>query len=301
MAFASIFFGLYMFAGSFTGYCSKNKSDSFMCERTTVQTINVVTSFFLGSFGYCWLWTGQYVYISQAGKETGKLFGTFYSLFQFNQVFGNTFNYIYYSFSPNITVYFLIFVCVSFLTSIGFATLPKNKIEEDKIKLKEIEEKGNCDNEEKANYDEESESFRTDLEEKLTKKKKKKGILREFCDVLKFSSNKKMMTLIPFMIFSGVLQGNTSAFMYRVTTHCLKNPTDTEKDKKIALTMIVYGISGVLAGQILQRTLDKAVLRYYVRGTSTLFILTVGLMFYIFHYQAEYNYVFIVPFFLTFF
>lgn len=294
MAYGSIFFGFYMFAGAFTGYCSKSKSDSAVCERITVQGLNVFTSLFLGSFGYCWLWTGQYVYISQSGKETGKLFGIFYSLFQFNQVFGNLFNYIYYSFSPNIELYFTIFVVVSLLTSIGFATLPKIGIEEKKIKLKE-KEYSNSD-EEPMIPEEDMKTFKTVEPDFDDNKEEKKSLFREYWDVLKFSSNKKMLTLIPYMIFCGTLQGNTSAFMYRVTTHSIQGEKPVEKDKKIALTMIVYGAAGVIAGQIMHRTLDKAVLRYYVRGVCTLFLGSVGLMYFVFHYQPEYQYVFIVIF-----
>lgn len=249
-----------MGSGAFTEYCAEDKhSHLAICSIRNVYIVNIVLSILQGGPGSSMLWTGQFLYLSNLGTEPGKYFGIFFIFFQFTQISGNLFNYLYYTFSPNVFTYFVIFVVLSIVSSLAFIFLP-SVFKGDALKMKEAEKLKNGDQDEFDNIDEEermalgegSVSQRAKEVKKVEKtEEKKKSAMEVISLVCKLFKNPRMRRLIPFMCLSGMMQGIPSLALYRITTRALKGEPDVEINKKISLTMGVLGTVGVLAGQYL--------------------------------------------------
>lgn len=268
MAFATLFYILYMLGGSFTGYCSSNL-EKYVCKKNFVFGINIIASSLSGILGATILWTGQYIFLNKLTKENESLFALFFMIFSFSVISGNGFNYIFYSYSPNVTLYFTIFVGICILSFFLFLLLPKVV---DKEELKREEEVANM------------------LRESAIEHKKLIKILRVMFEG-------KTLRITPYMFISGIIQGMVNSFLYKVTTKTCEKEPDLEIDKKIALTMICYGISSVLMGTILQKIVNKMHLKVLVIATTFLFLCGMSGLLYVWN-NPSYYLMFIVIFFL---
>lgn len=287
MATGALVYTLYMFTGAFTGYCSTNLEHK-ICESTSIFSINIFSSLLLGGFGSTLLWTGQYIFINKLAKDSSHLFAQFYTLFNFSKISGNVFNYVFYTFSPDIILYFSIFVGFCFFSFILFTFLPKV------YKEKSLSNNGNYTygvkslEEEDSLFDSgyiESEAEEEDKEEIV--KKKKIGV------IFKTMFSKNVLKITPYMFLSGILQGVSGAFLYIVTTRTCKGFSDVEINKKISLTMIINGCFSVLIGRVLQKIIKKSNLRPLVVFTSILFIFFFGGIIYVW-FNPNYYLMFIV-------
>lgn len=300
MALGTIFYGLFMLSGAFTAYCSHGSKDIFYCSKTAVYSMNLISSVLLGTFGATLLWTGQYVYISRLSNEDGKLFALFYSVVHFNQISGNLFNYVFYSYSPNIVLYFIIFVMICFTSMLLFSFLP-NKVG-NKKSLKNLvlknDEKGEENNklqlDESSSEDLVSSSGETDCD----LSRKKEGEKMEVKDksiktVFKTMFSKEVLNVTPFMLISGILVGTVSTFLYKITSKTCQNEAEVEINKKISLTMMVYGLCGAFMSQILQRVLEKLNLKPLIILSCLVFSFTIWTMSYVWNHP-NYKLAFIV-------
>ena len=102
-----------------------------------MRIVNIVLCVFLGLFGSTCIWTGQFSYVSYISSKytKGRYFGTFYSFFEMTQIFGNLFNFVFYSLSDSYIDYFTIFVSLCVFSLVGSICLP-NEVQRSKIKRK---------------------------------------------------------------------------------------------------------------------------------------------------------------------
>jgi predicted MFS family arabinose efflux permease len=100
-------------------------------------------------------------------------------------------------------------------------------------------------------------------------------------------NNNQYKLLLCTMVLSGFQQGVVNGILYRVTTHTIyvdpKNSQDS--DKKIALTMIVYGVSAVIFAHILSKLTDKYRSKVFVRSFTVFCVFTFGFMVLTYHLQ----------------
>jgi hypothetical protein len=60
-----------------------------------------------------------------------------------------------------------------------------------------------------------------------------------------------MQKLMPTLILTGIMQGVPTASLYRLTTLASKGMTDTEINKRISITMMMYSGFGIITGKVL--------------------------------------------------
>lgn len=91
----------------------------------------------------------------------------------------------------------------------------------------------------------------------------------------------RVLRVTPFMILSGIQLGTISTFLYKITTKTCKDLPEVEIDKRISLTMMLFGLCGALMSQILQRILDKSNLKPLILLSCSLFLVSVLVMKYV--------------------
>lgn len=127
---------MYLGSAAFAGYCASQEEENRQayCKNSVIKTVMLISSGLLGFIGECLLWTGQYVYIANSGPDKAKYNSIFFTVCQFAGLTANTFNYIYYSLTPNVARYFSIFFVFAVVGNTSMFFLPKlNKISETKI------------------------------------------------------------------------------------------------------------------------------------------------------------------------
>lgn len=152
-------------------------------------------------------------------------------------------------------VYFTIFVVMCTISCFVFIFLPTVKKGDAKRKAQADAEEANLSpNSEYTDDNEDQAKLKNQEEEDYTKvdmadiKKTPKEVVQL---VLKLFKNPRMRRLMPFMCFSGMMQGIPNLALYRITTKALVGEPDVEKYKKISLTMATIGLLGVLSGQFI--------------------------------------------------
>ena len=126
---------MYIAAATFGAYCSNLTEKPGYCKREIIKSVILGCATLTGLVGASLLWTGQFLYLSNYGPNKGLYNSMFFTVQQFTGVAAQTFNYIYYTFSPDVKSYFMIFLVVGVLGCLSFTLLPKvNEITEDELK-----------------------------------------------------------------------------------------------------------------------------------------------------------------------
>jgi len=249
-----------MAVGVFTELCKEDDKisilqDSPVCSRTSIYTLNIIASCLLGFFGANFSWNGQYLFISKVdAKHTGRYFAMFFTFFQFTNVAGNIFNYSFYYFSSQKALYFGLFFGVCVTCGIVFFLLPHS-----------IEEKQSIDSVE-------------------VKDPVSKSLLETFSSTYHLFRRTKLIRLVPFMVLSGTLQGLMQAFMYKITERV---EGESEANRNISITMICYGVSGVITSQLLQTILEKLKPSIPIIGTTLGWLICSIMLVLVYYYPSK--------------
>ena len=261
MSTGSLFYFLILLGSYFTVLSPK-------CCHKVVYTLNIIFSLLLGFFGGNLIWIGQFVYLNKQGKQTGRYFSLFNSIYQFSSLGGNLFNYFFYSIKAKNGLYFAIFASISLVSTILFAFLPE-------------EEFGVFGKKQKFESQE-------------------KSILQNLAvvsrsEMLKMLEVAEMKKMTPLMILGGLLQGLWVFFYITVTrVSRMSGPISVAGiNENISIAMVIASAAGVLVGQGLQFIMDDVRLDVLMKFSS-LSILAVAMVHLLAFYSSAMSLILVV-------
>ena len=261
-----LFYGLMMMAGLFTYYCYQINDLDGVCSAYVIKAVNYTANFLLGAFGATLVWTGQYMFIDKISvkSEKKRLIAYFYMTFGFSDLFGNAFNYLYYSFDVSTLTYFIIFsscICAAdlflLMTVPGIADYDPS-LEKDKP----------CTVNSIVEFD------------SLPAIEQPKSTRESINAFMRLFSRNKIRAIIPYMAQSGVFQGYMTGAVYKVVVNLTPtNDGDSNKVKRhISLFMIVYALLGSICSKALGSNKTKKHSNSIMKLNSLMFTLVAAFL-----------------------
>jgi hypothetical protein len=207
---------VYIGGATFAAYCASQAEKPAFCTKSIIKSVILSCATITGLFGSSLLWTGHFVYLANYGPNKGLYNSTFFTFFQFTGIAAQIFNYLYYTFSPDIKAYFAIFLVVGSIGCTCLFFLPNTKsVTESSLGSKSEKITANLNSLQSVDDKQIEESLNSlDVKDQSLQNKKPKqtpSVKDTVMDVLREFKNPEMIKLMPTLILSGLMQGFLSS------------------------------------------------------------------------------------------
>lgn len=228
---------LFLLCGALTCSCESHLT-LFYCTEGTIVSINLICAAVIG-FTAAILWVAATGYVSALSGEDSraKFFGIFWALAQSSQITGNGLSAFLLGTGSHFG-YFMVLFALALISAFLFLLLPQVEKPREQADSKPLRMK----------------------------------VLTFFREVFKH----KMLVFSVFMIFSGVVLGFKSGFLYKLVKEAIEDQGDTDLNQKTAYVFVCCGVFEFIGGLACSFFGDK--IDRYIIGTVSTQIIEVAIV-----------------------
>lgn len=248
-----------MLSGLHASYCyDKHDSDGW-CRVSVITGIYLTCNFLYGIGGSCLIYICQYKFIDRISRKSEKqmLFSYFYMMFGMSDLFGQSFNLLFFTLEGNPLLYYILIVTFILLSSTCMLiTTPKIAgYDPHAINEKLIKPTSEQPDTKVVFLVIKSNTQLSEGEENVPESSTSRHIERTLIEslqlVVRLLRNYRIVAAIPLMIQFGMFFSYTTGYLYTVVVSLEPDASSAETTKTIALVMMGYAIASSICSRLM--------------------------------------------------